>query len=166
MATMLLLKCVPGGFVPVTGWDLEQKALFPIGSVVTARLTKGKSDRMHRFYWAMVDMVAKGIGTPKDVFSDTLLRRTGRVDSYSVKENNGVSSVTVRTQSIAGMGHVEFQAYVDDAVDMIVADYIGDMPRGKLLSEVEKMARVTYADAFAPPAAKASRNDEPMKLAA
>lgn len=153
-ANLLLAEVRPYGFAPVTGWDDDQRAQYPIGSTVHLSILKGRSPRMHRFYWGLVDHVAKAIGYDKDALSDELMIRTGRIDSLHFL-NGEISS---RPKHISKMGHVTFKAYVDAAVELICAEYIAEMSPSDLLREVETMLHITYADAFAPPSKKEKTN--------
>lgn len=137
----------PYGFAPVTGWDDEQRAKYPIGAVVYLSIRKGRSPKMQRFYWAIVDHVASAIGYDKEELSDELLTRTKRIDSHEFI--NG--TISIRPKRISKMGHVEFKDYVDAAIELICAEYLSEMTAGELLREIERMLNITYMEAFALP---------------
>lgn len=133
------------GLVPLSGWDHAQKDKYPLGSTVYLQVKKGRSPRMHRFYWGLIDHVAAAIGYDKDALSDELMIRTGRIDVLEFI--NG--KIQTRPKRISNMGHVEFKAYVDAAISLICDEYIAEMSPGRLLSDVETMLHITYGDAFA-----------------
>lgn len=135
----------PFGLVPTTGWDDEQKAKYPLGATVYLIIKKGRSPRMQRFYWGLIDHVANAIGYDKDSLSDELMIRTGRIDVLEFK--NG--TIHTRPKRISKMGHVEFRAYVDAAISLICDEYVSEMSPGQLLRDVEAMLNITYSDAFA-----------------
>lgn len=137
----------PYGFAPATGWDDDQRAKYPIGSTVYLTIKKGRSPRMERFYWGLIDHIAQAIGYEKNDLSHELLVRTKRIESRDFLDG----TINIRPKRISDMGHVEFKDYVDAAVQLICAEYIADMTPGDLLREVERMLNITYVDAFAPP---------------
>lgn len=99
--------------------------------------------KMNAFYWAFVTLVAKGIGWDKDSLSDELLIRTGRIDTLKLYANGDIKTQPKR---ISKMDHAEFTAYVDDAIDLCLKDYIA-MAKRDFLRAAAKMARVTYDEA-------------------
>lgn len=149
--TIILMQVRPFGLAPVSGWDAAIQAKYPLDSVVHVTLVKSRSKKMHRFYWALVDMAGEAIGYDKEVLSDELLTRTGRVDTLEFI--NG--EIHAQPKRISKMKHEAFKSYVDDAVALICRDYLAEMTRSKLLLEVEKMLGITYEAAFsAPPTRK------------
>lgn len=154
--SVLLMQVRPFGLAPVSGWDQAQQAKYPLGSVVHIAITKSRSKKMMRFYWALVDMVADAIGYDKEVLSDELLTRTRRIDDYIFI--NG--EIHIQPKRISRMKHEDFRSYVDDAVALICAEYVAEMTRSTLLLKVEKMLGITYEDAFrAPPRRKNDGTD-------
>lgn len=143
--SLLLAVVRPFGFMPVTGWDQAQKDKYPLGATVHLVIKKGRSPKMQRFYWGLIDHVAEAIGYDKDALSDELLIRTGRIDVLEFI--NG--KIETRPKRISKMGHVEFKAYVDAAISLICDEYIPEMSPGRLLSDIEAMLHITYSDAFA-----------------
>lgn len=150
--TAIMVRVRPYGLVPVSGWDAQQ-AKYPVDSTLHITIAKGRSAKMQRFYWALVNMVADAIGYDKEVLSDELLTRTRRIDSYQFINGD----IHIQPKRISKMRHDDFKSYVDDAIALICADYIAEMTRSRLLLEVENMLGITYEDAFAPPRRK--KND-------
>lgn len=154
MSAILRAEIRPYGFSPTTGWDDEQRAKYPIGTIVHLSILKGRSPKMHRFYWALIDHVAGAIGRERYEFSNALLVDTRRINAFESRE--GVLYIVPK--SISKMEHVEFKEYVDAAIELICKAYIAAMTAGQLLSEVEKMLNISYAEAFAPPNKKEKNN--------
>lgn len=152
--SVILAVVRPFGFMPVTGWDQAQKDKYPLGATVHLTIKKGRSPKMQRFYWGLIDHVANAIGYDKDALSDELMIRTGRIDVLEFI--NG--KIETRPKHISKMGHVEFKAYVDAAVALICDEYISEMSPGQLLSDVEAMLHITYSDAFAEKTKKGNAN--------
>lgn len=136
----------PFGLVPATKADAEALAAFPLHEPVTATLSRGRSARMARFYEALVGYVADGIGEDREELKRDLKIKTGRVDSYIVKGG----ALKVKPRSTATMDHSEFKAYLDAAIEVIIADYLPQMSRMKFVREVERMAGLTYEEANRP----------------
>lgn len=102
---------------------------------------------MERFYWAMVQMVAQGIGYEKEALSNDLLVGARLVDSFHLK--NGWTKIVPKR--ISKMGQEDFKMYVDQAIDQIITTYLPDMKRNDLLAEVESMVGISYEAAIKPP---------------
>lgn len=152
--SILLAEVRPYGFAPVTGWDDEQRAKYPIGAVVHLKIVLGRTPKMHRFYWALIEHIAGGIGYNKYNLSDELLTSTGFIESWTAKDG----TIHVRPKRISEMGHVEFKDYFDAAIELICAKYIAEMSVSSLLSEVERMLNISYTDAFTAPKKKGKSN--------
>ena len=143
--TPIPLEVRPFGFVPASEWSEEQRAKYPVGCRVWATISSARSMKMNSFYWAFVALVAKGIGWDKDSLSDELLIRTGRIDTLKLYANGDVNTQPKR---ISKMDHATFTAYVDDAIELCLTDYIA-MGRKEFLRAAAKMANVTYDEAKA-----------------
>jgi hypothetical protein len=143
----ILMQVRPFGLSPVSGWDQDQQRQYPIGSLVHVNFLKGRSPKMHRFYFALIDFIGQAIGYAKEVLSDELLMRTGRIDSLSFI--NGETHA--QPKRISKMRHADFKSYVDDAVELICAEYVPAMTRSKLLLEIERLLGITYDEAFKAP---------------
>lgn len=138
MPVTLHLIVKPYGFVPETATDEEAARVFRLGAVIKAQVTRAKSQPMLRFYWALVDKVATGIGYDKECLSHDLLIAARRVDSYTL--SNGW--VRIRPRRISQMDRFEFDTYVVEAIQHILRDYLPDMTRGALVADVETMTGV------------------------
>ena len=140
MAILILMERRPFGLSPVTARDRDELQAIPLNERVQVSLTRSRSRDMMAFYWAMVDKVAQGAGYTKSALSTELLVRTGTIHAMTFK--NG--AVHVEAKSIAKMDQDEFREYVDAAIELICREYIGEMTRGELIREVERMVGVTY----------------------
>ncbi len=136
-----LLEKTPRGFIPASAMDAEDAQAIPLGTQLKVAMP-AKSDKANRFFWALCTFVGNGTGTEKRALATELLLRTGRVDALTL--TNGVIHMLPR--SIAAMKVVEFREFLDDAIDLLLRDYVGDMPRDRLFAEVAKMCGVSWAD--------------------
>lgn len=149
------MRVRPFGLSPVSGWDQDQQRSYPMDSLVHVSILKGRSPKMHRFYWALVDLVAAATEYAKEVLSDELLVRTGRLDTLVFL--NG--EVHAQPKRISKMKFADFKSYVDDAIALVCAEYLPALTRSKLLLEVERMLGITFDEAFAPPPTRKKKAD-------
>lgn len=140
MPVDIFLEVRPFGFVPVGEYDNEQHQLFAPGSRVRASITRSKSRDMNAFFWALVSKVARGTGYQKESLASELLIRTGCVHSVTFKDG----TVHALPKSIAKMDHTSFKEFVDAAIELICAEYIGGMTKAELIREVERMVKINY----------------------
>lgn len=132
------------GFVPLTPLDMEELEMFPIGATVKVKITRGKSRPMLRFYWALVDEIADGMGTGKDELSHELLVTTRRIVSYTTRRGE----LYVQPKRISKMDWVEFKDYVSAAIDLIFRDYVAPESRHEVFRVVEARSGTTYQQAI------------------
>jgi len=143
MPIELLLERRPFGLIAATAADRDILAKIPIGKLVRARITRTQSQKMLRFYWRVVELVAKGIGMSKTGLSQELLIRTGYVESVIFHVSGAVHRIPL---SIAEMESEERKEYVDAAVELICREYI-NLKRNALIHEAEQTLGFTYEQA-------------------
>lgn len=132
------------GFVPLTPVDQEEVELFPIGATVKVKITRSKSRPMLRFYWALVEEIADGLGTGKEQLSHELLITTRRIASYTTKRGE----LYVEPLRISKMHWREFRDYVSAAIDLIFRDYVAAESRHEMFKVAEQKSRTTYQQAI------------------
>lgn len=132
------------GFVPLTPVDMEELELFPIGATVKVKITRSKSRPMLRFYWALVEEIADGLGTGKEQLSHELLVTTRRIESYTTKRGE----LYVEPKRISKMLWREFRDYVSAAIDLIFRDYVSPESRHEVFKIAEQKSRTTYQKAI------------------
>lgn len=144
MAVDVRLEVRPFGLVPKTKWDAEELSVFRHGVVVRASISTPRGGKLSRFYWAMCSHLAKASGYPdKEALSDELLIRTGRVEA--IREYGG--TITGVPRRISKMDHEAFKAYVRDAVELIIREYLPGTAT-KEFGEVERMIGIKRSEAF------------------
>lgn len=141
-AHVYLTKRDNGTLTPSRAADADALGEYPKGATVKAALTLPKSPDMLRWYWALIGHVAKGTGRDKDSLSYELLLRTGRFESLVL--STGREHFIPR--SIAAMQYPQFKSYVDDAVEMILTDFLAGIRRVDLLREIGRMTGTQYSD--------------------
>lgn len=144
MAIELLLERRPFGLVPTSPADQQELSIFPIGAVIKAKLVRGKSKPMFRFYWKLIQLVGDGTGIGKVPLSKELLIRTGYVNRLMMLNGDQI----IEPMSISEMDFDTFRSYFEAAIHMVCAEYVS-IPRNKLLREAGMMAGLTYDEAFA-----------------
>lgn len=143
MPVEILLERRAYGFIPATPHDEEEMNLFAIGAQVKAKIVRSKSRPMLRFYWAVVEEIANGVGMGKVELSQQLLCATRRLDSIQVK-GEGLFFVPKR---ISRMDHVELRDYVEAAFELLFRDYApGSQP--EVFAVASRKAQTTYRDAI------------------
>lgn len=136
-----LLEKTPRGFVPAFPQDADDAALVPMGTQVRVSMP-GKSEKMNRFFWALMTHVGSALGIDKRSLATELLVKLNRVDAFQFTDGR----MQVVPRSIAAMKVDEFRTFLDEALLLLVTHYLPDMPRDRLLAEVLRMCGVSYAD--------------------
>lgn len=144
MPVEIVCEVKPYGLVPDSHQGQEQLRLFAVGSTVKARLVKSKSRPLLRFYFAVVDEVAKAIGYGKEQLSHELLCRLRKVDAYHCKDG----SMFVIPKSIAKMDHDVFLEYVKEVMPIIFGEYVAPESKPATFRIAEKNARTSYREAM------------------
>lgn len=135
--TVFLERRPYGGLMPRMECDAEALAAYPVGMPLRAEIAKpSRSAKAERWYRALLKKVADGIGEndPKVLHTD-LKFRTKRVRGYSLRGGE----THILPISNADMDYGEFRRYLDDALDVLLADIVPGMKRADLIAEVEAM---------------------------
>lgn len=141
MSDAFLMEKTLRGFVPAFPMDVEDAAAIPLGTRVRVSMP-GKSDKMNRFFWALMTHVGDARGIDKRSLATEILVKLNRVDAFMFTDG----SMQVVPRSIAAMRVDEFRSFLDEALLLLITHYLPDMPRDRLLAEVMRMCGVSYAD--------------------
>lgn len=141
MSEAFLMEKTTRGFVPAFPMDAEDAAAIPLGTRVSVSMP-AKSDKMNRFFWALMTHVGDAIGIDKRSLATEILVKLNRVDAFQFTDGR----MQVVPRSIAAMKVLEFRTFLDEALLLLVTHYLPDMPRDRLLAEVMRMCGVSYAD--------------------
>lgn len=136
-----LLEKTPRGFVPAFPQDADDAATVPMGTQVRVSMP-GKSEKMNRFFWALMTHVGNALGIDKRSLATELLVKLNRVDAFQFTDGR----MQVVPRSIAAMKVKEFTEFLDEALELLLTHYVPDLPRDVLLAEILRMCGVSYAD--------------------
>jgi Protein of unknown function (DUF1367) len=130
--------------LPCSELDEQDLLEFPESKELMVTLTRPRSSRQHRFFWALLQKVcenSEGYQKPEQLLV-WLKVKLGYVKE--VKFHDG--DVWWETQSISfnSMGQDEFRKFFDAAIDCIISDVIPGLGRDNLLHEVSQMVGFTH----------------------
>jgi len=130
--------------LPCSELDEQDLLEFPESKELMVTLTRPRSSRQHRFFWALLQKVcenSEGYQKPEQLLV-WLKVKLGYVKE--VKFHDG--DVWWETQSISfnSMGQDEFRKFFDAAIDCIISNVIPGLGRDDLLHEVSQMVGFTH----------------------
>jgi Protein of unknown function (DUF1367) len=125
--------------VPVAEWERERLMDIPEGRDLTVKITRTRSPKQHRLFWALMQLVVKN--HPYYVRAEQLVEwmkvRLGYVEE--VMFHDGQLLTKVSSISFGSMGQDEFQNFFNLAMDVITTEVLPDTSREDLLRELEQM---------------------------
>jgi hypothetical protein len=132
----------------VSPMDQDEMAKMPDGKTFECNITYRRSAKMERWYRGLVARVNQATGAlySNEAFHEALKSAVGAMDYIP-----GLAGQPGRFQnkSNANMEGPEFRAYVNAAIDFILAELLPGQPRSKFMREVERYANVSLSDALA-----------------
>src|SRR5579885_3505690 len=123
--------------VPVNAYDLEQIEKLPLSRNYATRITFAQSDPVRRFYWALIGVVAEGLGISKDYMHAKMRRECGLIE-HIFPDGSVVLGSTKRTR----MDGPEQLAYVRLAKEKVFEVFIPGLnarERRAVLKRVEEI---------------------------
>ena len=125
--------------VPVAEWERERLLEIPEGRDLTVKITRTRSARQHRLFWALMQLVV--INHPYYVRAEQLVEwlkiRLGYVEE--VMFHDGQMLTKVSSISFGTMGQDAFQKFFNMAVDIVTTEVLAGTSREDLLKELEEM---------------------------
>ena len=125
--------------VPVAEWERERLLEIPEGRDLTVKITRTRSARQHRLFWALMQLVV--INHPYYVRAEQLVEwlkiRLGYVEE--VMFHDGQMLTKVSSISFSAMGQDAFQSFFNLTLDVITTEVLPDTDRDTLIREVEAM---------------------------
>ena len=146
MGERLVVRREFSRLVPVSSrdWDLLQQ--FPAGVEFAAQLSRPRSLRQHRFFWALLSKVIEN--HPHYTRPEQLLlwlkTKLGYVDE--VVSHEGGVLMRVSSISFDSMDQDKFKQFFNAAVDVILIEILPTTTRDELLREVENMLGLRLTD--------------------
>ena len=125
--------------VPVAEWERERLLEIPEGRDLTVKITRTRSARQHRLFWALMQLVV--INHPYYVRAEQLVEwlkiRLGYVEE--VMFHDGQMLTKVSSISFGTMGQDAFQKFFNMALDIVTTEVLAGTSRDDLLKELEEM---------------------------
>ena len=125
--------------VPVAEWERERLLEIPEGRDLTVKITRTRSARQHRLFWALMQLVV--INHPYYVRAEQLVEwlkiRLGYVEE--VMFHDGQMLTKVSSISFGTMGQDAFQKFFNMALDIVTTEVLAGTNREDLLRELEQM---------------------------
>ena len=133
-------------FEPCAAVDEEAMEQFPEGKDLTIQVSRSRSTRQHRFFWALLHKVTENHDTyrrPEQLLL-WLKIRLGYVENIECHDGN----VCWIPQSISfnAMDQVEFKKFFNGALDVLVNEVIPGLSAEHLILEVEQMVGFRFVD--------------------
>jgi len=124
---------------PVTEVDRELLLDIPEGADLTVKVSRSRSPRQHRLFWALLQLVVDNheyYQRPEQLL-EWMKVRLGYVDE--TVWHDGQVWFKTRSISFAAMGQDQFKEFFTRAVDVITTDVIPEMDKEALFNEVSAM---------------------------
>lgn len=125
--------------VPVAEWERERLLEIPEGRDLTVKITRTRSARQHRLFWALMQLVV--INHPYYVRAEQLVEwlkiRLGYVEE--VMFHDGQMLTKVSSISFGTMGQDAFQKFFNMALDVVTNEVLAGTSKEDLLKELEEM---------------------------
>ena len=136
---MIIMRRRGDKLEPVTEVDRELLLVIPDGADLTVRVSRSRSPRQHRLFWALLQIVIENhpfYNRPEQLL-EWLKVRLGYVDETAWHDGQ----VWFKTKSISfgAMGQDSFRKFFDASVDTIIADVLPETNKEELLKEVYQM---------------------------
>lgn len=126
------------GLRPLDQMAADKLAKLKVGDVVAVDFAKPRNVKFHRWYWALMTIVANNMPGEIDpeTVSDVIKIRAGHVQV--VRTARGEVFLP-RSISFAKMDETAFREFVDRAIRVIVTDILPGVKSDDLRAEVENM---------------------------
>lgn len=132
---------------PVTRYDIDRVRLLPSGKTLRADFRQDRSPVHHRFYWALLGIVAgasDAFGGNAEMLHRWLKLKLGMIEEVRFFDGSAVLDLT--STSWLTMDQVEFRAFFDRAIHLIITEVIPGARRAYLVHEAEAMLGIRETD--------------------
>lgn len=139
MPETLMMRRMGLHLLPCSAVDEEALGEFPEGRDLTVTVTRNRSHKQHRFFWALLKKICENHETynrPEQLLL-WLKIRLGYVEE--VRFHNEQVWWVAKSTSFNSMGQEEFKKFFDAALDVIVSEVIPGLNADHLVREVEEM---------------------------
>ena len=125
--------------VPVAEWERERLMEIPEGRDLTVKITRTRSAKQHRLFWALMQKVVDN--HPYYVRAEQLVEwmkiRLGYVEE--IMFHDGQMLTKVSSISFGSMGQDAFQKFFNMALDVITTEVLPETNKEDLIREGEQM---------------------------
>ena len=137
MSILLYVRRKGRSLVPCAQVDEEMLMSFPEGKYISAALTRPRSSKQHRLFWALLLQVCNNSDYYKKPEQLLLWMkiRLGYVEA--VKFHGDQVWWVAKSISFNSMGQDEFRKFFNDAVDLICTEVMAGTDPNALINEVE-----------------------------
>lgn len=146
MPENILMRRTGNHLVPCAALDEEALAEFPEGRDLNVSVSRTRSHKQHRFFWALLKKLCENHDTyqrPEQLLL-WLKIRLGYVEE--VRFHNEQVWWVAKSTSFNSMGHEEFKKFFDAALDVIVSEVIPGLNADHLVREVEQMVGFKFSE--------------------
>jgi len=139
MPEVINMRRAGGKLVPCAMVDEEALLNMPEDKDLTVKITRPRSNKHHRFFWAFLNKVCENHDTysKPDQLLLWLKVRLGYVEE--VKFHNEEVFWVAKSTSFGSMDQNEFKKFFDEAVDLVVKEVLPGVTKSDLVREVEEM---------------------------
>lgn len=124
-----------------TPLDAELLEAITPGRVVAVTWVRRRSDRQERFVHALITIVAKGTGTPRDVMYDQIRYACGMVEEFATFD--GELKMRLRSTARDAMPDAaDYNNFVNRVVEVVIRDVLPHIHARHLVNQVEQMLRL------------------------
>lgn len=128
-------------FHACTPLDAELMEAYPEGRIVALNPVRRRSDRQERFVHALISIVAKGTGTPRDVMYDQIRFACGMVEEFMTFD--GELKMRLRSTSRDAIPDAsDYNTFVNRVVEVVIRDVLPHIKARHLIHQVEQMLRL------------------------
>jgi hypothetical protein len=128
----IICRVTERGLVPVTGWDEELLAKYPLGAEVEATIHQPKSEKQVRLWWVLLNKI---VGSTDYLSAEDLATalkiRLRLVDSVSLIGGG----MHVMPKSIRDLSKEEFAAFFDASLQVIAEEVVPSLDVDALIAE-------------------------------
>ena len=146
MPETLMMRRSGNKLVPCAAVDEEALEAFPEGKDLTVSVSRTRSQKHNRFFWALLQKICVNHETYSrpDQLMLWLKVRLGYVEE--VRFHNDKVWWVAKSISFNAMGQDEFKKFFDASLDVIVAEVIPNLDTRHLIREVEEMVGFKLED--------------------
>jgi len=146
MPEVINMRRAGNKLVPCANVDEEALLVLPEGKDLTVSITRTRSSKQHRFFWALLQKICQNhddYQKPEQLLL-WIKVRIGYVEE--VQFHNKEIWWVAKSTSFNAMGQDEFKLFFSAALDVIVSEVIPKLDKDELIKEVEDMVGFNFSE--------------------